>query len=472
MQAAIKTAYEEVLMFVIDETSMVDGFTLSVIDARLRQILPDRASLPFAGISMIFVGDFSQLPPINTSLVTPLGHPKLKGRVLDGVTTWNQVCDGAAVFILKETQRQRDPLFKETLSALRAGPPKLTREKLLELNQRHCITPETKLPENVQFLCPVNDLREEIIKERFKVFCAAAARDISPLDPPAWNKTMPLLIRASVWTRKPAGYKRLRPASNAVKHHVWNHCADKDLHDRCAGLGLLLGHLYRVTETEAIQCGLVKNMMIKVVDVVLNDPLAIVYDADAQVHTVDAQKVQLIVHLQSGSWGQHPACPHLPPGQVPMNPVWKSVSKVGTIKAPLSVCAFNLVSAACLSCHRFQGQTVPKLCLIGHKDAKWAELVVCAEYHYVAWTRVSIKHTHTHTHALACSRAACALFPTLIRAQAHVHTHPYSHAHTHTHLHAHSHRYANKMICSCVTRSLLTQLSSKKICRSCCMTLN
>ena len=93
--------------------------------------------------------------------------------------------------------------------------------------------------------------------------------------------------------------------------------------------------------------------------------------------------------MQCGSWQTHPACSALDPGHIPLDEVWMTARpKVGAFYAPLSVCAFNLVSAWCLSCHRFQGQTVPKLCMIGHTTSEYSDLITSAQYYYVAWSRV------------------------------------------------------------------------------------
>jgi len=51
---------------IIDEVSMLPGDFISMMDHRLRTVRqsPDERQLPFGGMQVIFVGDFTQLPPV------------------------------------------------------------------------------------------------------------------------------------------------------------------------------------------------------------------------------------------------------------------------------------------------------------------------------------------------------------------------------------------------------------------------
>ena len=64
-RCALRIKYEELKMIIIDEISMVSNKLMLYIHQRLVDIFgyAENSSVPFAGITMIFVGDLYQLPP-------------------------------------------------------------------------------------------------------------------------------------------------------------------------------------------------------------------------------------------------------------------------------------------------------------------------------------------------------------------------------------------------------------------------
>ena len=62
----LRIKYEELKMIIIDEISMVSNKLMLYIHQRLVDIFgySENSSVPFAGITMIFVGDLFQLPPV------------------------------------------------------------------------------------------------------------------------------------------------------------------------------------------------------------------------------------------------------------------------------------------------------------------------------------------------------------------------------------------------------------------------
>lgn len=82
---SLQSQFRDVRFVVIDEKSMIDLKTLSIIDDRLRLICPDRSDQAFGGLNILLCGDFFQLPPVTgCPLYTsrPTGPVALKGQGL------------------------------------------------------------------------------------------------------------------------------------------------------------------------------------------------------------------------------------------------------------------------------------------------------------------------------------------------------------------------------------------------------
>ena len=60
----LQSKFRETKILIIDEKSMISSVMLYQIDERLKQAIPENAHLPFGGISVVIMGDFSQLPPV------------------------------------------------------------------------------------------------------------------------------------------------------------------------------------------------------------------------------------------------------------------------------------------------------------------------------------------------------------------------------------------------------------------------
>lgn len=97
-------------VLIIDEISMLDGKTLSLVDMVCQEIRDVR--LAFGGLQVIFVGDFFQLPP-----VTREGEPPIEFAYAS--ETWKQT--DPTICYLSEQHRQDDTAFLDVLSAMRRG---------------------------------------------------------------------------------------------------------------------------------------------------------------------------------------------------------------------------------------------------------------------------------------------------------------------------------------------------------------
>jgi len=82
---SLQALFQDCQFLIIDEKSMIDLRTLSLIDDRLRAILPARSYEPFGGINVLLCGDFFQLPPVGGQplFLTKQGHvDAIKGQQL------------------------------------------------------------------------------------------------------------------------------------------------------------------------------------------------------------------------------------------------------------------------------------------------------------------------------------------------------------------------------------------------------
>ena len=69
MRLSLKNKFSEVKAIIIDEISMVSNDLLYHIRLRLLETFGSPNNTPFAGLSIIVVGDFLQLPPVRVKPV-------------------------------------------------------------------------------------------------------------------------------------------------------------------------------------------------------------------------------------------------------------------------------------------------------------------------------------------------------------------------------------------------------------------
>lgn len=102
---------------IIDEVSMLSGDYISMMDYRLRSVRqsPGDRQLPFGGVQVIFVGDFTQLPPVSNERI---GERHMYEYAFQS-PAW-RVADIAVVQLTK-VFRQTDAEFIGHLSNVRRG---------------------------------------------------------------------------------------------------------------------------------------------------------------------------------------------------------------------------------------------------------------------------------------------------------------------------------------------------------------
>jgi hypothetical protein len=71
---SLQALFRDCRFLIIDEKSIIDVQTLSLIDDRLQSILPATSDLPFGGVNVLLCGDFFQLPPVGGKPLYTLSH--------------------------------------------------------------------------------------------------------------------------------------------------------------------------------------------------------------------------------------------------------------------------------------------------------------------------------------------------------------------------------------------------------------
>lgn len=125
----IQHHYEGIKYLVIDEMSMLSQVDLDWVNRRCKQAMDcDR---PFGGLSVILVGDFKQLPPVNgRSLYLKPDNTDKNSVHLNGYILYRSFTP----YMLTKVQRQKDNVFLDVLRRLPDG--QITDADYILLNER------------------------------------------------------------------------------------------------------------------------------------------------------------------------------------------------------------------------------------------------------------------------------------------------------------------------------------------------
>lgn len=126
---SLKARWQEVTMLIIDEISMLSAVNMQRMDYVLRKIKDHHK--PFGGVSIIFVGDLYQLPPV---MATSL----MNQRAIAGCLIWRK--DISTVVFLEQQMRQaEDPEYARHLESFRSAPGQAVNEdSIAYFNSRVC----------------------------------------------------------------------------------------------------------------------------------------------------------------------------------------------------------------------------------------------------------------------------------------------------------------------------------------------
>lgn len=138
---------------VIDEISMVRADLLDAINERFQQAHKNK--LPFGGVQLIMFGDVYQLPPVVDRQLTGYFEQEYGGHFFFNAHVW-KIAE-FKVYELSQVFRQKDPIFKDALNAIREGSH--TEEHIAGLNARYGAPVPT---DGTVTLAPTNNLVSRI----------------------------------------------------------------------------------------------------------------------------------------------------------------------------------------------------------------------------------------------------------------------------------------------------------------------
>lgn len=135
-------------VLIIDEISMIDARTLSMVERAVRVLRRDED--PWGGMQIVFVGDFFQLPPVSRAEESETTIDVETGKARKRVAQFAFMSDAwisanPLVCYLSEQHRQGDGPFLDLLSAVRRGTIDDTHHELLESRRSEI----DELPEKV-----------------------------------------------------------------------------------------------------------------------------------------------------------------------------------------------------------------------------------------------------------------------------------------------------------------------------------
>lgn len=116
---------------VIDEISMVRADLLDAVNERLQEAFNN--DLPFGGVQVIMFGDVYQLPPVVEEGLSQYFEHVHGGHFFFNALVWEEA--EFKIYELSQVFRQKDPVFKNVLNAVRDGT--VIDEQIEQLNVRH-----------------------------------------------------------------------------------------------------------------------------------------------------------------------------------------------------------------------------------------------------------------------------------------------------------------------------------------------
>lgn len=308
---SLQGLFRDCRFLIIDEKSMIDIVTLSLIDDRLRAIFPSD-SRPFGGVNVLLCGDFYQLPPVGGKTLYSLSHSNVnavKGHHL------YQAFDRTIRLAQVMRQHGNDAasnMFRRALSELRVS---------------------------------------HLTVDSWKLLCTRVTNELSPNEVATFDTALRLYFTAN--EVKERNYESLAALSKPVKIIVARNtgrnavkATDDEADNLVAELHVCVGAQVMLTANLWTENGLVNGSMGSIHDITWS-----------QGHDPSSLPSLLLITFADYTGPHFPGCPQ---STVPVFPVFRRFEFKGIA---CSRTQFPLRLAYAITVHKSQGLTLPKVIL-------------------------------------------------------------------------------------------------------------